>query len=113
MVQAGLCRCITEWDEANQLPHRTYLESATRAERLARIAQREVQWWAVMERWLYAGQGTVSLLFVRAVIAAGAEREQQAKFWQGSAADWQRRAAGEQLCGVIGCGCDGECGVSA
>jgi cytochrome d ubiquinol oxidase subunit I len=38
----------------------------------------------------------------------------RALFWRESAADWRRRAAGEPVCQVIGCGCagSGDCRVA-
>lgn len=113
MVAAGLNRCADELVKARRLPRRTYVESAVRAERLARLTLREARWWTVLDRWAFSGRSTVPTVFARAAMLAAASREEQATFWRESAADWRRRAAGEQLCGVVGCRCNGECGVAA
>jgi hypothetical protein len=113
MVAAGLARCWREWSRvAESLPD-SAASQAERAARLAVLCEREARWWEVLERWTYGPEGSVPLVFGRAVMAVSDARRDHSRFWDGLAGDWRRRAAGEPVCGVIGCGCGGVCGVSA
>jgi hypothetical protein len=114
IVLAGLRRCSEQRVAAMELPRRTNLDWAARAERLAELCDREARWWSVLATWTYR-HGEVPVVYGRAVRESVVAKERRALSWRESAADWRRRAAGESVCEVIGCGCAGsdECGVAA
>lgn len=118
LVQAGLQRCSDQRLVASQMPRISAVEWAARADRLARIADREARWWSVLARWTYSQPyrlDGVPLIFGRAVLKTIEEREQRAHLLRQMAKDWRHRAAGRPVCPVIGCDCGGtgECGVAA
>jgi hypothetical protein len=118
LVRAGLDRCADERARAPELPSGTAAEWAVRTERQAAIVAREGRWWAVLSRWAYRQAhrpGGIAVVFARAAVMAVQDREQRARLLRDMAADWRRRAAGEPMCPVIGCGGGGtdECEVAA
>jgi hypothetical protein len=86
---------------------------AVRADRLAVLCEREACWLDVLGRWVWRQQDTVPVVLGRAAFDAAEFRRQRAAFWREIATDWRRRAAGQPVCDVLGCGCGGTCGVSA
>ncbi|MGI8815069.1 MAG: hypothetical protein ACR2G2_07250 [Pseudonocardia sp.] len=113
MVEAGLRRCTEQRRTVSELDPRTHLEQAARADRVAALWEREARWWLVLQRWTYSRRANVPLVYGRAVVQAGTEANRYVEFYRDIAADWRRMAAGEPVCGVIGCGCGGVCGVPA
>lgn len=113
IVRAGLDRCRGERVRVSGSEPRTAAEWVVRAERLAVLSEREARWWTVLERWTFLGQTQIPTVYGRAAMRAASSEHEEARFWRDSAADWRRRAAGEPVCGVIGCGCGGVCGVPA
>ena len=115
MVTAGLGRCQIERKRISELTPRTHTGWAVRAERMAALCERESRWWTVLERWTYLAQCDVPRVFGRAAMHASDVSTRRAEFWRELASDWRRRAAGEPVCEVIGCGCAGSagCGVAA
>jgi hypothetical protein len=115
MVTAGLGRCQTERKRISELTPQTHTGWAVRAERMAVLCERESRWWTVLERWTYLAQCDVPRVFGRAAMQASDVWVRRAEFWRSLASDWRRRAAGERVCDVVGCGCGGtgECGVAA
>jgi hypothetical protein len=87
-------------------------EWASRAERLAQLWELEARWMRVLCRWVWR-QRAVPAVLGDAAFAAAEFQSERAEFWRGIAVDWRRRAAGQPVCAVIGCGCGGECGVAA
>jgi hypothetical protein len=112
IVLAGLQRCTDARVTAMEMPRRTNADWAARSERLAQLCDREARWWSVLATWTYR-HGDVPLIYGRAVLESIATKERRALSWRESAADWRRRAAGELVCEVIGCGCAGGCEVAA
>ncbi|MDQ2709192.1 MAG: hypothetical protein M3Z25_16860 [Actinomycetota bacterium] len=113
MVEAGLRRCTEARRTVSDRDPRTHLEQAARADRLVALWEREARWWLVLERWTYLRRAEMPLVYGRAVVQARAEATRYAHLYRDLAADWRRMAAGEPVCGVIGCGCGGVCGVPA
>jgi hypothetical protein len=115
MVAAGLGRCQVERKRIAELTQQSHMGWAVRAERMAALCERESRWWTVLERWTYLAQCDVPRVFGRAAMQASDHWARRAEFWRGLASDWRRRAAGESVCEVIGCGCAGSagCGVTA
>jgi hypothetical protein len=112
LVQAALARIGEQRAQAREQRPSAPVESASRAERLARLCEREAGWWSVLGRWS-SRQHEVPLVLTRAAFEVAAFKTARAEFWCGIAADWRRRAAGQPVCAVIGCGCGALCGVAA
>jgi hypothetical protein len=113
IVLEGLRRCSEQRVTAMELPRRSNADWAARADRLAELCDREARWWSVLATWTYR-QGDVPLIYRRAVLESVIDKRNRALSWRESAADWRRRAAGEPVCEVIGCGCagSGDCRVA-
>ncbi|MBA2473808.1 MAG: hypothetical protein H0V41_16830 [Pseudonocardiales bacterium] len=112
MVEAGLRRCTEVRRLVSVQEPKTHSEQAVRAERLVALWEREARWWLVLQRWTYS-RADVPLVYGRALVQAGTEANRYVEFYRDIAADWRRMAAGEPVCGVVGCGCGGVCGVPA
>lgn len=113
MVAAGLDRCRRAQRVIEAASRATYAERAVRCERLAALFEREARWWTVLDRWTYLSQREVPNVYGLAAMVAAGMAQDRARFYTGMAADWRRHAAGQPVCGVIGCGCGGVCGVAA
>jgi hypothetical protein len=113
LAEAALSRLVVQRHAVSLRRPRSDADWAVRAERLALLCEREACWLDVLARWVCRQDGEVPLVLGRAAFDAAEFRRQKAVFWRELAADWRRRVAGRPVCGVIGCGCDGECEVSA
>ena len=113
MVDAGLGRCQRERTRLNDQRPATVWASAARAERMAVLFEREARWWTVLDRWTYLGQDEIPNVYGWAAMIAAEQCRRDARFYRDLASDLRRRAAGQPVCPVIGCGCGGVCGVSA
>ncbi len=113
MVTAGLNRCTDARAVVGELRPTTHLGQAIRCERMAALAEREARWWTVLERWTYLSQWEVPTVYGRAAIVAANTARDRARLYSDLATDWRKRAAGQPVCDVIGCGCGGTCGVAA
>lgn len=92
IVDAALRRCCDDRDHAFDLPRRTDAEQATRAARLAVVADRTARWWDVLARWTYTLDAAVPLVFGQAAAITAARARDDARFWRDIAADWTARA---------------------
>ncbi|HZZ50848.1 MAG TPA: hypothetical protein VFE65_28495 [Pseudonocardia sp.] len=115
MVDAGVMRCTRQRLSSLAVGGGTPIEEAARAERLARLCEREARWWRVLERWLLAHPDEWTVVFGRAVAHTVAVQAENAHRWRMLAGDWRRLVNGEPICLVIGCGCGGSdaCGVAS
>jgi hypothetical protein len=113
LAEAALSRLVARRRAISVERPSSEADWAVRAERLALLCDREACWLDVLARWVCRQHGEVPLVLGRAAFDAAEFRRQKAVFWRELAADWRRRVAGAPGCGVIGCGCDGECGVAA
>jgi hypothetical protein len=113
LAEAALSRLVLQRHGVSIQRPQSYADWAVRAERLAVLCEREACWLAVLARWVWRQHGEVPMVLGRAAFDAAEFRRQKAAFWREIAADWRRRVAGQPVCGVVGCSCDGECGVSA
>jgi hypothetical protein len=106
-VEAGLRRCARDERLAWEMPRRSNVEWAARADRLAEISTRQAHWWAVLGRWAYQ-QDHLPDVLARAAVVASTSAMEHARSWTEMAGDWRRRDT-EGCCEVTGgCGCGGD-----
>lgn len=113
MVTAGLDRCRRAQRAIEVAKPAGHAERAVRCERLAALFEREARWWTVLDRWTYLSQREIPNVYGLAAMLAADVARDRARFYTGMANDWRQRVAGRPVCGVIGCGCGGVCGVAA
>lgn len=91
LADAGLNRAATAIAHISALRPTDDLGHAARARRLAELHARRARWWAVLQRATIAGLD-VPTVYLRAVVIAGIDAEDTARFWRDTAEDWQARA---------------------
>ncbi|GJF03669.1 hypothetical protein [Pseudonocardia sp. D17] len=89
-VSAALTELIAQADALLSQHPEALLARADRADQLAMICARRAGWWRLL--LTSAHRQTVPDLYRRAVIAAGFEQHDQARFWRDTAADWRAQA---------------------
>jgi hypothetical protein len=86
MIERAIRRAGEQFYRAAQLPTDTREQRATRALRLAEVAERRARWWGVLIRHvLLAGSGA-SWVYASAALIAQRHEEAEARCWRESAA---------------------------
>ena len=98
-VPAVVERALSRWEEryvqALDLPHRTAVEHAVRAERLAVLHDHRSRWWDVLAHWTYhRADWSVPFAYAHAAQHCAGKDRDSARFWRETAADWHARAIG-------------------
>lgn len=112
-VAAALDRCDEQYPQVSARPATTHIERAERAEAMAALCELEAELWHRLGRWAFVPEHGVPRVFGRAAILAAEATAERGRLYVGVAADYRRMVAGLPVCGVVGCGCGGDCGVPA